>query len=414
MVIPFSGFRRHFFRPCKSRKAESISPIFYFLACLIVAPEVIITNKQSQVVTLEQIIADARQKQGRQIWVGPGVGGLDHLMAVKTWEKLGISATWIPYNGGGEAIAALLGGHGVVYVGNPEDLRGRPDLVLAASATDKRLPEYPQVPTFIDKGYHLSDEVMWRGFAVRKETPAAILRYLVELLRQVSRDKEWQSFVAANSAEAVFIENAAFSQRVKHESRQVRKYLSKAGILPEKDRQRRSRSWLVLTVVIAVVAGSLAAGLRLTRQKLSGELVIIAATVVLAIFFYYRTFSFPQLSKAEIVSTATVPRLWSLALLFLGLQGIYLAWRGKLKTCAKQPGSVGRAIATCGLLIAYVSLLEITGFLVTTGALLLSGIYVMGYRRHLIAVLVTALVLAFMYVAFIRILQVPLPTGNLW
>ncbi len=45
-------------------------------------------------------------------------------MAIKTWDKVGITATWVPYDGGGAAIAALLGEHGVVYVGNPEDVQG--------------------------------------------------------------------------------------------------------------------------------------------------------------------------------------------------------------------------------------------------------------------------------------------------
>jgi putative tricarboxylic transport membrane protein len=104
---------------------------FYFLACLTEAPEALITNRNSDVVTFEDIVADARAKGGRQIWVGPGVGSLDHLMAIKTWDKLGITATWVPYDGGGAAVAALLGGNGAVYVGNPEDTRGRPDLQIA-------------------------------------------------------------------------------------------------------------------------------------------------------------------------------------------------------------------------------------------------------------------------------------------
>ena len=122
---------------------------FYFLACLTEAPEALITNRNSDVVTFEDIVADARAKGGRQIWVGPGVGSLDHLMAIKTWDKVGITATWVPYDGGGAAIAALLGEHGVVYVGNPEDTKGRPDLHIAAVSARERLdlfPGYADIP----------------------------------------------------------------------------------------------------------------------------------------------------------------------------------------------------------------------------------------------------------------------------
>ncbi len=76
---------------------------FDFLACMVVDPEVLITNRHSSVRTLEDIIRDAREKNGHRRWLGPLVGGVDHLMAVETWEKLGISGEWIPYEGGADA-----------------------------------------------------------------------------------------------------------------------------------------------------------------------------------------------------------------------------------------------------------------------------------------------------------------------
>ena len=90
---------------------------------------------------------------------------------MKTWKAAGIEAKWIPYAGGGKAMAALLGGHGTVYVGNPQDVIGRPDLKVAVIASPKRLGgQFADVPTFAELGVQgLDDEIMWRGFMTKKK-----------------------------------------------------------------------------------------------------------------------------------------------------------------------------------------------------------------------------------------------------
>ena len=132
---------------------------FYFLAGLISDPEALIVNTKAEINDFSSLLADARAHPGRQKWLGPFVGGTDHLMAVRTWDILGIKARWIPYDSGSEAIAGILGRHGVVYVGNPVDVRGRPDLKLAVLAAPQRLPAFPDVPTFQELGYDLEESL---------------------------------------------------------------------------------------------------------------------------------------------------------------------------------------------------------------------------------------------------------------
>jgi len=77
-----------------------------WMAMLVSDPEAIITLKSAPVNTWDQLVADAKAKKGKQIWVGPAAGGNDHIMAMKTWEAAGIKAKWIPYKGGSKAMAA--------------------------------------------------------------------------------------------------------------------------------------------------------------------------------------------------------------------------------------------------------------------------------------------------------------------
>jgi len=384
---------------------------FHFLACLTEAPEALITNRHSDVVTFDDIVADAKAKQGRQIWVGPGVGSLDHLMAVKTWEKLGITATWVPYDGGGEAIAALLGQHGTVYVGNPEDVKGRPDLNIAAVSALERLALFPDTPTLSESGCDLPNEIMWRGFAVRKGTSPEVIAFLDDLLGKVASDPEWLRFVELNSAKAVFYQHDEFTALVNRDSEQSVKYLQMAKILASTDENaahRRTRliAWSMPVVTALVLA--LALGWR--RQRPTGVILVAAVTLALALKFLVLTGTFPEPTAGQNVGPATIPLIWAVVLAVFAvlqvIQGVKL----------HKPVKHGRVMLVLGIIVLmsiFVALLPRAGFFPSSLILLLGGIYAMGYRQHLKAALVGASMLAFCYLVFIKTLGLPLP-GGVW
>ncbi len=384
---------------------------FYFLACLTEAPEALITNRHSDVVTFEEIVADARAKGGRQIWVGPGVGSLDHLMAIKTWDKVGITGTWVPYDGGGAAIAALLGRHGVVYVGNPEDVKGRPDLHIAVVSARRRLELFPDTPTFLELGYDLPAEVMWRGFAVRQGTPPDVVAYLEDLLYKVSQDEEWLAFVEANSAVAVFYGHDEFTALVDRDSRDSVKYLRMAKILASEEdvsaRRIRILSWLMIPVAAAL----LAIMLRLRRRRPTGAIVVAGVALALAALFFVRAWGFPPPTPGQNVGPASIPLIWSVLLAIFAVMEI------RADLVEHEDVKHGRVKLVLGIILlmgVFVVLMPRVGFFPATVLLLVGGIYAIGYRRHAAVAVVTASVLAFCYLVFVRILGLPLPAGSLF
>ena len=145
---------------------------FEWIAMLMKDPECLIAAKDSPLNTWEAVFKDALEKKGAQIWAGPAAGGNDHLMAMKVWEQTGMSAKWIPYSTGPEAMMGLLSGQGAVYVGNGADIGGREGFTIVAIARKERSPKFPDAPTFTELGIQgLEDEAMWRGFALEEGTP---------------------------------------------------------------------------------------------------------------------------------------------------------------------------------------------------------------------------------------------------
>ncbi|MEZ4754977.1 MAG: tripartite tricarboxylate transporter substrate binding protein [Bdellovibrionota bacterium] len=152
-------------------KQDSLLQKISFLALIAEDYEALITSKESNLTSIEDIKNHAQNAKRQQVWVGPASGGTDHIFALKVWKQLGITANWIPYRSGGEAIASLMGGHGLVYVGNASDVDGRPNLQIAAISAPHRLKKYPSTPTFEELGFsELTNESLWRGFAVHKDT----------------------------------------------------------------------------------------------------------------------------------------------------------------------------------------------------------------------------------------------------
>jgi putative tricarboxylic transport membrane protein len=188
-----------------------------WMAMLVSDPEAIITLKTPPISTWEQLVADAKAKNGKQIWVGPAAGGNDHIMAMKTWKASGIKAKWVPYKGGSKAMAALMGGHGVAYVGNPQDVIGRPDLKVVAISSPKRLGgAYADVPTFKELGVkNLNHEIMWRGFMAKKGIPQEAYDFYMNLFEKVSKAPKWLEYIKKGGATPVLFEEDKFFDIVK-------------------------------------------------------------------------------------------------------------------------------------------------------------------------------------------------------
>ncbi len=387
---------------------------FYYIACLTISPEAIITSKKSQIVTFEQILEHARANPENQKWCGPGSGTLDHLMAVKVWDKAGMTAKWIPYGGGGPAIAAVMGNHADVYVGNPEDILGREEnLTIAAIASKDKHPSFPETPTFKELGIDLTNEVMWRGFAVKKGTDPMAIDYLENLLWKVSKDTLWKNFLVRTMVQGVFLRNGEFTELVNKDAESSKSYLKIAGFSIGTIPVSAPMPGLFFLVVLGILISAVYFISKYKKNKLSGTILITIGGLSLAILFFYLSQYFPPPRKNNIVGAATVPQVWIFFLTIISMIVIIPNLRGKVLEQI-QTGHVKMVWIIIGLITFYTILMPIIGFFPATLIMLIGGMLIMDYRNYLAIVLTTTLVIIFMYLVFYKLLMVPLPMGNLF
>ncbi|HUW71045.1 MAG TPA: tripartite tricarboxylate transporter substrate binding protein [bacterium] len=197
-----------------------------WIAFLINDAEAIITGTNSKVRSIQDIIADAKARPGKQIWVTPP--GVDEVVTYKFWDRTGITAKYVPYDAGGQAMAAVIGQQAQVYVGNPVDVRGKPDLMMAAISAEKRFAQFPDVPTLKELGIKgLDSESFWRGFAVKKGTPDKVISWYDDLFDKITADPDWRQFNEKDGMQVVHYKKDKFNSIVQSDIKDFTDYFKK-------------------------------------------------------------------------------------------------------------------------------------------------------------------------------------------
>ena len=130
---------------------------------------------------------------------GSAVAGQDHMKMLLLARSAGIpvdAVRYVPFDGGGEAMTALLGGFVDVFAGEASEVEAQlesGDLKLLAVLAAERLPgSLSDVPTAAEQGFDV-EWVTWRGFYVPAGIGDDAYRRWVEVLRLVGESDAWSA-----------------------------------------------------------------------------------------------------------------------------------------------------------------------------------------------------------------------------
>ena len=404
------GVTKSFISTLLVNKSDVSISDFIFVANMISDPEAIISNKENQFHSIKDIIEQARRLKGKQVWIGPGTGSRDHLMAIKTWEVLGIKAQWVDYKSGPQAILAMLRNEAPVYVGNPADIAGKPQLEIIAIAAPKRLEHLPETPTFLESGYELN-EYMWRGYALKKGTPPQAVKYISNILHKISQDPEWIQYCEDIYSFADYKNADAFSQQVQREKTETVAYLKSVGLLDSYVKKGVVPLWLAAVILALAVCLFLLIILKFDYHKINYNLILSGFFMWIALFFYYQTMLFDIPEKLNVTSPAMIPRLWSLGLIVFVIWNIVNELKGKNKPA--ETGNIKLVLKILLLLVIYLISIPTIGYYISTPVFLLGSMYVLGYRKWEIMLINAFGFVLFSYLVFDILLKIELPLGNI-
>ncbi|QQE76107.1 tripartite tricarboxylate transporter substrate binding protein [Brevibacillus composti] len=147
---------------------------------------------------------------------GSSPGSMDHLIAILPLYKSGVdpkSVKYVSYEGGGEAMTALLGGNADVIAtdasGVGEYMKAGNIRVLAVTSPERLSGELASIPTLKELGLD-AEFTIWRGLFGPKEMPKEALAYWDEKLKALSEKPEWHEELKTRGWEAQYLNSEQF------------------------------------------------------------------------------------------------------------------------------------------------------------------------------------------------------------
>ena len=165
-------------------KTEDITPVYFFHY----TPDAIVVGADSPLKTFADLVRAAREKPEGVTLAGSGTNSANHVAQVRFDRELKVKTTYVPFKGTGEMISSILGGHvsaAMTYSTLAIQQKGK--MRMLAVATEKRLPQFPDVPTFRELGYNWVDGA-YRGIGVPKSTPPAVRKQVSDMMDAINKE----------------------------------------------------------------------------------------------------------------------------------------------------------------------------------------------------------------------------------
>ena len=196
---------------------------------------VFVVPANSPLKTMKDVVEQLKKDPGSVKWGGGSRGSTEHIAAAMLAREVGVDAAkinYVPFRGGGEAVAAILGGN--VTVGGSgysefqqyiETGKMRPIAVTSG----KRLKGI-NIPTMIEQGYNI-EIGNWRGVYAPAGLSAAQRKDLTDMVLKATKSKSWAESLEKNNWTSAWMANPAFDDFVDSEFASLRATMVKSGMI---------------------------------------------------------------------------------------------------------------------------------------------------------------------------------------
>jgi len=196
-----------------------------------------VVNKDSPLKDFKDLVA-AYKANPKDVAVGGGSvpGGMDHLVAAMAMQAAGADPTkvkYIPYDGGGKAMAALLSGEikalstgfsEAVAMANAGEAR------IIGVTSGARVDAFKDAPTLKEQGYD-AEFVNWRGFFAAPDLPADKADAYRAALAKMYKTPEWETVRARNGWVNIHNPGDEFVGFLTDQEKVIKDLMTKLGFL---------------------------------------------------------------------------------------------------------------------------------------------------------------------------------------
>jgi putative tricarboxylic transport membrane protein len=194
--------------------------------------EVIVVPANSPHKTMAELVKAFKENPGKVSWGGGSAGGTDHILIGLIAKDVGVDPAkinYVPFKGGGEAIAAILGGHvtaGVSGIGEfAEQIKAGKMRALAQSAPRKEegIASLKEQKINVELGN-------WRGiFAAPGITPQQ-RDALVKLVKSATETPAWKATLEKLGWTPVFLGGEEYKKFLDEDTKRVAAIIESLGL----------------------------------------------------------------------------------------------------------------------------------------------------------------------------------------
>ncbi len=199
---------------------------------LVLEPAMVAVKNDAPYKTLKDFIDAAKQSPGQLKQSGGSIGSRDWIVRQLLMKNTGANWAFISFPGGGERIAALLGGHVNMMVIEPQEagehiragnLRG------VAQISEQRLPPFPNVPTLKEAGFDVHVPQV-RGIIAPPGIPREVIGYWEGVFAKLVQTATWKKYLEDNLFVDGFQRSAELNKFIDEYSETTRGILKEGGI----------------------------------------------------------------------------------------------------------------------------------------------------------------------------------------
>ena len=206
---------------------EGFAPV----AQVLVESPIVAVRGDSKWQSLGDLVAAAKANP-KMITIGnSGVGSHTHISSGRLFQAAGVSVVDVPF-GAAQVITGLLGGQVDAIVQLPAALSEHVKsggMRLLTAMTPNRDPAFPDVPTARELGYDVSLEA-WRGIAVPKDTPKAVIAALEAAIEKTVRSEAFVQACAQLGARPAFKPAVSLVSRSRKKDAELAKLMAAIGL----------------------------------------------------------------------------------------------------------------------------------------------------------------------------------------
>jgi tripartite-type tricarboxylate transporter receptor subunit TctC len=215
------------------RKLPYASDSFEYVCLAYSAPSAIAVRKDSKFNTLKELIDYARTNPGKLNFAVQAIGSIPHVAGLAFAEAAGIDMAYLPVNGDGPALKALLDGSADIFIPHISFLtKNKEQIKSLAVLQTERLSTAADLPTAKEQGYDL-DFPIWGGLVTPADTPADVVGKLDGACKTAIESDGFQAHMKKLGQPSAYMNSKDFKAFVMKQYEQNKRLLQKAGLKPQ-------------------------------------------------------------------------------------------------------------------------------------------------------------------------------------